>query len=319
MNELELISTFKSLASGIEVEKTNKNNIPTTYIVGCPRSGTTALLQHLSESGAFAYPTNCLTRFSSSMELATVIQELLFNQDFGLVQENNIIDYVSDYGRSNGALNTNEFFHFYRRFFPNLDIKHLEKAELECVDCDALSQQIDVITTFYNKPFINKGLMMQYNIDYFNSQLKDSIFLYIKRNELYVMQSIYKARIKERGSENCWWSAKPKEYASLIDMDVFSQIAGQVYYTNRAIEEALSKLPQESKLEIKYEDFVSSPQSIFTRLKNKYSENNYQLNINLTVESVSQIKNGNVEQLDVGILKNLQKAYDKFVENDRSK
>lgn len=311
MTEIDLINEFNELVKG--KNKTALDiSYPTTYIVGCPRSGTTALLQFLAETGAFSYPTNCLTRFSSSMEYATIIQELMFNAEFGLVDSTRNIDFSSDYGRSNGSLNTNEFFHFYRRFFPNNEIRALNSTELGLVDCIQLQQQLTVIQNFYKKPFVSKGLMLQYNLDFFYRQLRKPIFLYIKRNPIYVMQSIYTARIKESGSAKNWWSAKPKEYSFLKSSDVYSQIAGQVFYTNKAIENALFSIPEEAKLEVLYEDFVSSPQQVLERIVEKYAVNNYALNHNTASEVVENVKDGNKIKLELSILDKLQEAYNRL-------
>lgn len=311
MNEIDLINEFNELVKG-----KNKTGIdisyPPTYIVGCPRSGTTALLQFLAETGVFSYPTNCLTRFSSSMEYATIIQELMFNAEFGLVASTRNIDFSSDYGRSNGSLNTNEFFHFYRRFFPNNEIRALESSELGLVDCIELQQQLSVIQKFYKKPFVSKGLMLQYNLDFFYRQLEKPIFLYIKRNPIYVMQSIYTARVKESGSAENWWSAKPKEYSFLKKTGVYSQIAGQVFYTNKAIEDALSSIPEEAKLEVLYEDFVSSPKKVLEKIVEKYAVNKYVLKPNITSQVAGNVKDGNKIKLESSILEKLQEAYDRL-------
>lgn len=314
MKEIDLINTFSSLVNG-EHEKVTDKKYPSTYIVGCPRSGTTALLQLLSQSGAFAYPTNCLTRFSASMSYASVIQELLFNEEFGFIRTTDTIDFNSEYGRSSGPLNANEFFHFYRRFFPNTDIKHLNKTELTQVDCEGLEAELKILSQFYDKPFISKGLMMQYNLEYFYRKLDKPIFLHIKRNELFVMQSIYKARVKEKKSANNWWSAKPKQFETLKDMDKFSQIAGQVFFTNNTIENALLNIPDKSKLIVSYEDLVRDPVEVLIKLKEKYLQNGFELHFEDMQKISKKLKNGNVITLDEQILTQLKLAYEKLAKN----
>ena len=127
------------------------------------------------------------------------------------------------------------------------------------------------------------------------------------------MQSIYKARIKEHGSVNQWWSAKPKEYEHLKGMDVFSQIAGQVYFTNKAIETALSKIPSKSKLEIHYEDLVENPHNLFKDMQEKYMRSGCKLSFSESSEVCTNIRSGNIKSLDVSILDKLQDAYNRLV------
>lgn len=318
MNEIDLIKQFDSFINNTSPVISNKA-IPSTLIVGSPRSGTTALLQFLSDTGVFSYPTNCLTRFSASMELATIIQELIYNKDFGL--EGNVIvnQYESNYGRSIGALNTNEFFHFFRRFLPNSDIRYLTSAELKEINVKGMMQQLSVLSRFYGKPFVTKALMLQYNLDFFQPQLDNSIILYIKRDDIYVMQSIYIARLKECDSIDDWWSAKPKEYLSLLGKDIYKQIAGQVYYTNKTIELALEKIPEKNKFIISYIDFIKSPMSLIDTLIKKYSDLGFDLGtyLNLNQDNLNNIKCADRYQLDEKILDKLNQAFEQLVNYDK--
>jgi hypothetical protein len=308
MNEIDLIKKFSELVkySGNKTIKVD-NKLPNVFIIGCPRSGTTALLQYLASTNIFAYPTNCLTRFAYSMEFATIIQELMFNQEFGLIQDSNSLNFESNYGRSQGAQNTNEFFHFYRRFFPNNEIGHLSEVELNNVDVKGLNRELSTLNDFYKKPFVSKGLMMQSNLDFFSKVLSKPIFIYIKRNHLFVMQSIYKARLKENHNAEKWWSFKPKEYENLRTKNIFEQIAGQVYYINEEIEQKLKKIPEESKLIINYESFVENPMKLVTSLSEKMLQ--YGFEADLSTFKTNALINGNVKSLDSQILNSLALAY----------
>lgn len=273
MNELELINELNERLSEVQGNVNRElihSSLPTTYIIGCPRSGTTALMQYLSTTGCWSYPTNFLTRFSQSVYIGSLVQELLFNANFGLIKDNNVTDFKSDYGRSYGALNSNEFFHFFRRFFPNNDIRFLTTDELNKVNIASLLKEIDSIVLAQQKPFLTKGLMLQYNLDFFSNLMPSNIFLYIKREAKFVMQSIYKARIRECDGVHQWWSAKPEEYSFLKNKSVEEQIAGQVYFTELAIESALEKLPLDNKLIVNYEDFIVDPEKTYRDLLNKY-------------------------------------------------
>jgi len=306
----ELNSKLGEIQDGINV-KTQGTSLPMTFVVGCPRSGTTALLQYLANIGTWTYPTNFLTRFSGSPYIGTLIQELLFNKNFGLIDQKSSIDFKSNYGRSLGALNANEFFHFFRRFFPTNEIKHLNKEQLALVDTQNLQREIASVCELTQKPFLSKGLMFQYNLEYFYQRLPHSIFVYIKRENEFVMQSIYNARIKESGDAKQWWSAMPAEYKVLKDKEPEEQIAGQVYFTNLAIETALEKIPLSNKLVVKYEDFVSNPEKVYRNLVNRYRTLGYVLQENV-LQNEHVIVNGNYKTLSEEVLNKMSNYLAKF-------
>lgn len=314
MNEIDLIREINDRLINVQAEVNNEISdcyMPSTYIVGCPRSGTTALLQYLSSTGAWSYPTNLLTRFSSSVYIGSLVQEVLFNSNFGLIKDYDSFDFKSSYGRSLGPLNANEFFHFFRRFFPKGDIGHLTQKELSEVNVSDLLKEIETIAKTTNKPFLCKGLMFQYNLNYFQRVMPNNIFLYIKRNERFVMQSIYKARIKETGNIATWWSAKPKEYEFLTNKSIEEQVAGQVFYTNKAIESNLELIPIKNKLIINYEDFIAAPEDLYAELVNKYRELGFPIE-RLNFSFPKNIVDGNKDHIDKDTLNKMVNHYNEM-------
>ena len=53
--------------------------LPVLFLVGNPRSGSTVFMQFLQSTGAFAVPTNVLSRFYYAPCIGAKIQQLLFN------------------------------------------------------------------------------------------------------------------------------------------------------------------------------------------------------------------------------------------------
>ena len=53
-----------------EVSHLKQPKLPTVFIVGNPRSGTTLLYQWLAATGLFAYPSNIMSRFTTPRILA---------------------------------------------------------------------------------------------------------------------------------------------------------------------------------------------------------------------------------------------------------
>ena len=85
------------------------------------------------------------------------------------------------------------------------------------------------------------------------------------------MQSILNSREKYYGTQNVWWSVKPKEYEQLKDMDLYHQIAGQVYFTDKKIEKGLQHVSVGDQLTIEYESLCENPKAVYKRIVEKYA------------------------------------------------
>ena len=280
----ELLSELKSLLSPAQKEVENKisnNKWPFIFIVGSPRSGTTLILQWLASLGCFAYATNVLTRFAYAPYIGAQIQKMLFdkeydfNGDFSDIQSE--LKFNSDLGKSKGALATNEFQHFFRNYMPNFDPEFLDEKQIRKVDFEGIRRGLSSIEYAFNKPFVTKAMMLQFNLSDFFDKISNAFFIFIKREPIYNMQSIYLARKKYFGSEEIWWSVKPKEYEKLKEMDVYHQIAGQVYYTSKSITEELNSFPEKNKLIINYKEFCETPEKIYQKFKKRLNEFDYDI------------------------------------------
>jgi hypothetical protein len=91
------------------------------------------------------------------------------------------------------------------------------------------------------------------------------------------MQSIYLARQEYLEAKDLWASVKPKEYPLLKDHDVFHQVAGQLFYTKKSINNSMKNIPEMCKITIQYEDFCQSPEMLYEILCKKYDINGYKL------------------------------------------
>ncbi len=156
--------------------------------------------------------------------------------------------------------------------------------------------------------------MLQYHIEEYFSHHPKAIFLFIKRAPLFNMQSILIARKKYYGTKDIWWSVKPKEYDKLIQMDVYHQIAGQVYFTNKSIENELNKLPEIHTIKFIYNDFCKNPSSYYDKIVECYKKHNY--NITLPYKGPKKFNVNNNLILKETELNKLKNAYEYFVKQD---
>lgn len=246
---------------------------PVILTLGCARSGTTLLMQWLAQSDYFTYPTNLLSRFYKAPYVGALIQQLLtnplynFNDEFrSLAQE---ISFESSLGKTKGILSPNEFWYFWRRFIPNTDSWYLDSEALKAFDTHTFTSELAAIESVFDKPLAMKGMILELNIPFLSSILEKVLFLYVRRHPIYNAQSLLESRIKFFGDQQAWYSFKPREYKDLKELTPIEQVMGQVYYTNRAIEEGLEQLDASQSLTIDYEAFCTNPAEVFSQLKAK--------------------------------------------------
>lgn len=248
---------------------------PVIGIVGCPRSGTTFMTQLLAATGAVSYPTNLLSRFAYAPHLGALIQQLLMNPAYDLGNEfvdlRSSCEFSSNVGKTRGGMGINEFFHFWRRFFPNHDPGYLTEEELGAADIDGLRKELATIQAVYRKPFMSKTMMFQYNLAYFSKAMPELKIIHVHRDPLYLMQSVTQARQKYYGSDNIWWSVKPKEYSFLKDEKPETQVAGQVLFTEQAIQSQIQDLPESRWITASYETVCEKPREFMTVLADRFA------------------------------------------------
>jgi len=298
--EAQAVSSFK------------KSQYPLILIVGCARSGTTLLLQWLASLGYFCYPTNMLSRFYGAPYIGAKIQLMLTKYDFKkeIFDFQEEVPFASTLGKTRGALAPNEFWYFWRRFFQYGEIQYLTEQELQAIDSRQYIAELAAIEDVFDKPLAMKGMIINWNIPFVSSILDKVLFIHVKRAPFHNMQSFLEARQKFYGDIKAWYSFKPVEYPDLKDLDPFEQVAGQVYYTNRAIEDGLSGVGESRRLEVCYEEFCMNPQQVFHQIADKLALQGYELE--KTYPGPERFENVNEQRLSEKDGEKLKAAYKKF-------
>ncbi|MCD7824797.1 MAG: sulfotransferase [Clostridiaceae bacterium] len=265
------------------LENTEGQPYPVVLVMGALRSGTTLLTQWLANTQQFAYPTNVMSRFYEAPVLGAKIQRLLFDPVYNF--RNEIMDaapeirYHSQNGKTIGALSPNEFWYFWRRFFPydSSGIDYLPDGELKKrADTETFVKELMGIAAVFDKPVMLKGMIANYNIGFLNEILDRVVFVHIKREPCANISSILEARQQQYGNEDTWYSFHIPEMKDLQRLkDPAMQAAGQVYYNNLAISSALQSVSVERKLEVSYEDFCGCPEKYYTELSLKLESQGY--------------------------------------------
>ena len=256
-----------------------KSRLPILLLVGAPRSGTTLMLQFLASTGAFAFPTNLMTRFYGSLRFASMVQLMLGDKKYDFQGEfsdvTKTIAFESKLGKTQGLMQPSEFWYFWRRFF-NLDVpSKLSEESLKQSDLAQFVSELAEMERIFDRPVLLKALLLCFDLKLLCSTLNKPIFLHIKRNTIENARSLLKARTAYFGDLNVWYSTKPGEYEWLRSRSPFEQVLGQVIATNREIERQFSEIPSDQTIVIEYEEFCKQPNEVIKQINQRFTAMNY--------------------------------------------
>jgi hypothetical protein len=241
--------------------------MPVIIIVGAPRSGTTLLLQWLNKYGCAA-PSNLAARFFEVPLFAGRLQRLLTDPILNYRNELAVqshADFKSEYGKTEGALSPHEFSFFIRRFFPVQFGEPLSDTELATCDVKGLLAGLRRFAWGMRCPVALKGLLVQYCLKVFAGQ-KNVVFVYSHRNEVDNVISLLSHRLTVANDSEEWLSVRPREYQWLRELRPVEQVAGQVRFTNQALQEQFRCNADLIWLDACHEAFCADPLDLHRRL-----------------------------------------------------
>ncbi len=230
--------------------------LPQIFIVGPPRSGSTLVGQLLAHWGGFGYISNFLARFYMAPGLGARIERTL-NINHTTSQP----AYVSDHARTKGWHEPHEFGYFWARWFNQGQETHKQSDEALSKICTPdLLKSLASIESIYQSPMVYKNnTWLTFHIAFLSHLIPNSVFVVCNREPIYVAQSVYQARLKHTGDQFQWWSLRPPEYRDLLNKNWDDQIAGQIYYTIKHMEEGLRHVPNRRVIRAQYETVCENP------------------------------------------------------------
>jgi len=292
--------------------KSRKPEFPIIFIVGAHRSGSTLMMQWLANLGLFSYPSNLLSRFYHAPIIGAKLQLLLADEQYNYRDElkdfTSTIDFSSDNGKTKGALAPNEFWYFWRRFLPFSELDYLSTEQLLKVsDTKTLIAELSGMMNVFQKPMALKAMILNYNIDFLDQLFENAIFIHTRRDPLTNIESALKARERQLGSIDEWYSFKIPEYDELRKLNPFEQVAGQIFYINKSVEAGLAKVPEHKKITVQYESFCENPVEIYDEICCKLNQNDFK--VDQTYNSLEKFEITRESVTDVSILNAFKQFY----------
>jgi hypothetical protein len=225
---------------------------PPIFIVGAPRTGSTALFQVMLRSFRLAYISNAMALFPRFMvRLCRAYPRAASGYD-GIIRE-------SRSGYVPGLLSPNEAGKILRRWF--------DKGSLE-QEVNYIRRTFELISEFTRAPTLFKNTNNSLRISTIRRVLPNSRFVLLTRDPMFTAQSLLLSRREMFGSDQRWFSVEPPGRDTVLGTSPLRQVLWQAMITQRIVEEAFADQP-ESLLRIRYEDFCDMPGRVLAELHAK--------------------------------------------------
>lgn len=234
---------------------------PIVFIVGAPRSGTTLLSQLIARSLQVAWVNNFVARYW----MAPIVGMRRYRaRCAGRRPE---IPLESWLGGTEGSASPHEFGWFWQHFAPFGDSDELTPSELAAIDWDPLVRELYGMAGFARRPLVQKSItQVDYQIGFLARRLPNVRFVHIRRDPLYVVQSILEARAARYGSEREWWSLRPREWRRWTSLEPIEQVCRQVMHARDAIDAQLAGPARGCGMALDYERLVAAPREAIAEL-----------------------------------------------------
>ncbi len=259
---------------------------PVIFIVGAPGSGTTLVMQWLAATGLFSYPSNLIARFFKAPYLGAKIQRMLTDPELSYREEvmlpgaDNEEFFSSDLGQTRGLFAPNDFSAFWDHLYGrNGNLDHCIE-DSSGLDVPYALSELAAFESVLERPLVFKATQLCLQISFLSSMLPNALFFFVRRHPYFTAQSIYRARQRMFGDPARWFSYKIPQYARLTTQSAFKQVAGQVYHTNRLIEEQLEQLPAARRIDIDYDTFCAAPKRVWQKVNKKFNHLGFTLHSN---------------------------------------
>jgi hypothetical protein len=227
------------------------DSAPPVFIVGAPRTGSTLLYQLLTQRFRVGYISNLASLFFKSLYIGV----RLHRQAFGDAPHDS---FSSDYGRTSGWKAPSECGKFWYQWFPQ-EPHFVSADDWRPGQYDRLRDTVAAIAQMLEVPFVFKNLTCGQRLQVLPLVFPEARYIFAVRDPLDTAQSILRRRIAHGGDKSEWSSVKPPNYAELARLPYPAQIVGQVYWTERQIQEDLSRLPANRRLTVHYENLCDDP------------------------------------------------------------
>ncbi|MEQ9410289.1 MAG: sulfotransferase [Fuerstiella sp.] len=224
---------------------------PQVLIVGAPRSGTTLVYQALAHYLNVTSPSNLSAMFLQAPLTAARLHSCLpsFSKP----------DFRNFYGQTTRLSGPNDAFHLWDRWLGD-DRYHPAESLSEDTVAD-MRRFLNAWTLAFDRPFLNKNNRNTSCISLLARHLPAARFVVVRRNPLYVAQSLIRAREQVQGDKSVGWGLQSSTSDDSADpLGYVDDVCQQIMSIDRDMEQQLDHVSADRVIRVTYEGFCEHPQ-----------------------------------------------------------
>ena len=267
------------------------SDLPLILILGGSRSGTTLLYQTL----AGYLPVSYFNNLGAAFPQAPITGGLVFNR----LLKRKKGDFKNYYGSVAGFNGPNDGFHIWNRWF-GMDRNHIP-ANISGELLRDLKNFVHTWNASFGKPLLNKNNRNSICINEFEKALPNQVYyVVIKRNPVYVIQSLIQSREIVQGDKRVSWGLEVSEdhennTAADDPYGYVDEIGNQVFSVNEFLTEELKGIDAKRYIEISYESFCEFPEETVQKVSQMIFGKKVEAKM---LEGLKPFKNTNKQKLE---------------------
>jgi LPS sulfotransferase NodH len=231
--------------------RANAPLLPMFLVVGLPRSGTTLVYQTLAGCLPFSYFNNLSSLFPRSLITVTS----WWRGSFDAPRDST----SSYYGHTSGMRGVNEGLHVWNRWLG--EDRNTAPRQLDPAAVGDMRRFFAAWSQAFGRPLLNKSNRNTFCIQPLAAALPTAVFIVVRRDPIYVAQSLLQARKTVQGDWSVGWGLGAQREGRSPSTDPMADVVDQVQYCDEQLRAQAKNLPPERVIEIQYEDFCRDPEA----------------------------------------------------------
>jgi hypothetical protein len=266
------------------------------FVISLPRSGSTLLYLLLLQRFRMAYFSNLMAAFPDSpVTIARMTRWL-----GGLNPPN---DLHSVYGATRGWRGPNQGWRLWNRWLPETQ-DYIDPDALDARSLGEMRATVDQLQRRLHAPFASKWQRHAPRLRALAAAFPEALFVYLRRSPELTAQSILAGRRRFLGDESAWFSARPRDFERIRQLDPLEQVCEQVVSLERDIRQDIDLIGTERFMFMSYEGLCLAPQAVLDGMAEWYLERTGQplrarreLDVSLDAQSRPKVPAAEFEQI----------------------